>query len=178
MSVPSGLLALLDEGPRYGYQLRTDFEQRTGGAWPLNVGQVYTTLGRLERDGLVEQADKDQVAGPERVSYALTAAGRVALDEWLSTVEMPAPYVVSTLFNKVVVALLAADADRARQYLTEQRAAHMRRLRELTAAKTAPGAGVGDTVAADFAIAHLDADLRWLQTTLHRVADLYREVHA
>jgi DNA-binding PadR family transcriptional regulator len=178
MSTPHVLLGLLASGPRHGYDLKRAHDERMPRAKPLAFGQVYATLGRLERDGLVEQADKDQVAGPERVSYALTAAGRVALDEWLSTVEMPAPYVVSTLFNKVVVALLAADADRARQYLTEQRAAHMRRLRELTAAKTAPGAGVGDTVAADFAIAHLDADLRWLQTTLHRVADLYREVHA
>jgi hypothetical protein len=85
--------------------------------------------------------------------------------------------VTSALFSKVVVSLLAADAERARGYLMAQRAAHTARLRELTAAKSAPDASVGDVVAADFAIAHLDADLRWLQTTLLRVADLDREVH-
>jgi hypothetical protein len=92
-------------------------------------------------------------------------------------VEAPAPYVTSTLFSKVIVSLLAADVDRARDYLVAQRAAHTRRLRELTTVKTTPGAAVGDVVAADYAIAHLDADLRWLQTTMQRVADLHREVH-
>ncbi|MDH4147522.1 MAG: PadR family transcriptional regulator, partial [Acidimicrobiia bacterium] len=53
MSIRHGLLALLSEGPKYGAQLRTEFEERTGATWPLNVGQVYTTLSRLERDGLV-----------------------------------------------------------------------------------------------------------------------------
>jgi DNA-binding PadR family transcriptional regulator len=178
MSTPHVLLGLLASGPRHGYELKRAHDECMPRAKPLAFGQVYATLGRLQRDGLVEQAEKDQAGGPERVAYALTPAGRVALDEWLSTVETPTPYVVSTLFNKVVVALLAADADRARAYLAEQRAAHMARLRELTAAKSAPGASVGDVVAADFAIAHLDADLRWLQTTLHRIADLYREVHA
>jgi hypothetical protein len=86
--------------------------------------------------------------------------------------------VSSELFSKVIVSLLAADADRARTYLVAQRAAHTARLRELTAAKADPAASVGDVVAADFAIAHLDADLVWLQTTLHRVADLHQEVHA
>lgn len=178
MSTPHVLLGLLAGGPKHGYELKRAHDERMPRAKPLAFGQVYATLGRLERDGMVEQAEKDQDGGPERIAYAVTARGRVALDEWLSTVETPAPYVVSTLFNKVVVALLASDADRARTYLAEQRAAHMARLRELTAAKTAPDASVGDVVAADFAISHLDADLRWLQATLLRVADLYREVHA
>jgi DNA-binding PadR family transcriptional regulator len=178
MSTPHVLLGLLASGPRHGYELKRAHDERMPRAKPLAFGQVYATLGRLERDGLVEQAEKDQDGGPERVAYALTAGGRAALDEWLDAVEVPAPYVTSALFNKVVVALLAADAGRARTYLADQRAAHMARLRELTAAKSAPGASVGDVVAADFAIAHLDADLRWLQATLLRVADLYREVHA
>jgi DNA-binding PadR family transcriptional regulator len=116
--------------------------------------------------------------GPDRVSYALTEAGRSQLDDWLTTVETPAPYVVSTLFTKVVVSILAADEGRAREYLIAQRAAHVARMRELTALKTAPGTGLAEIVAADYAIAHLDADLKWLDTTLHRVAELYSEVHA
>ena len=65
MSVKHGLLALLCEGPRYGYELKAAFETRTGEAWPLNVGQVYTTLARLERDGQV--ADAPEVHGREEM---------------------------------------------------------------------------------------------------------------
>ena len=95
---------------------------------------------------------------------------------WLDEIETPAPYVTSTLFSKVMVALLTADVERARRYLTAQRAAHMQRMRELTAVKTRPGVSLGDVVAADYAIGHLHADLRWLQTTLTRVAELQKEV--
>ena len=84
MSVRHALLALLSEGPKYGLQLRGEFEARTGEVWPLNVGQVYTTLQRLERDGLVaalDDADGNQ-PGPQK-AYRLTAAGTTELGEWL-----------------------------------------------------------------------------------------------
>ena len=178
MSTSHVLLGLLAGGPRHGYDLKRAHDERMPRAKPLAFGQVYATLGRLERDGYVEQTAQDRDGGPDRTSYALTDTGRAHLDEWLATVEPPAPYVTSALFSKVVVSLLYADAGRARSYLIGQRAAHIARLRELTADKTAPSASVGDIVAADFAIAHLDADLRWLQTTLLRVADLHQEVNA
>jgi DNA-binding PadR family transcriptional regulator len=177
MSTPHVLLGLLAAGPRHGYDLKRAHDERLPRAKPIAFGQVYATLGRLERNGYVTQAGSDRDGGPDRTSYALTEAGRAQLDAWLSEVERPAPYVTGTLFSKVVVALLVADADRARAYLVAQRAAHTERMRELTAVKTTPGAGLGDVVAADYAIAHLDADLRWLATTLQRVADLHREVH-
>jgi len=82
MSIRHGLLALLDQGPRYGYQLRTEFEARTGATWPLNVGQVYTTLSRLERDGLVESAGEDAEG---HQFYAATEAGRAELRAWFGT---------------------------------------------------------------------------------------------
>jgi DNA-binding PadR family transcriptional regulator len=176
MSTPHVLLGLLAAGPRHGYDLKKAFDERLPQAKPLAFGQVYATLGRLERDGLVEQSGHDRDGGPDRTSYALTAAGRAQLDEWLTTIEPPAPYVTSTLFRKVVVSLLTTDVERSRQYLTAQRAAHIQRMRELTAVKIAPGVTTGDVIAADFAIAHIDADLRWLQTTLQRVSDLHREV--
>ncbi|WP_328464295.1 PadR family transcriptional regulator [Actinoplanes sp. NBC_00393] len=178
MSTAHVLLGLLAAGPRHGYDLKRAHDERLPQAKPLAYGQVYSTLGRLERDGFVEQSGQDQEGGPERTSYVLTEAGRTRLDDWLTEVEPPAPHVTSALFSRVVVALLAADADRARAYLTSQRAAHMTRLRELTSIKTTPGATVGDVIAADYAIGHLDADLRWLQTTLARVADLQKEVTA
>ncbi len=176
MSTAHVLLGLLAGGPRHGYDLKRAHDDRLPQAKPLGYGQVYATLGRLERDGLVARSGQDQEAGPERTSYELTDLGRERLSAWLTEVEPPAPYVSSVLFNKVVVALLAAGAERATDYLTAQRIAHMTRMRELTAVKTRPGASVGDVVAADYAIGHLDADLRWLQTTLARVAELQKEV--
>jgi len=178
MSTPEVLLGLLASGPRHGYDLKRAHDERLPQAKPLAFGQVYATLGRLERDGYVEQSGQDRDGGPDRTSYALTDAGRERLRTWLDSVEQPAPYVSSTLFAKVVVALIATDQDHATRYLVAQRTAHTARMRELTAIKTRPGASVGDVVAADYAISHLDADLRWLQTTLLRVADLHREVHA
>ena len=82
VSVRSGLLALLAEGDKYGAQLRTEFEGRTGGTWPLNVGQVYTTLQRLERDGLVETDDGESERSRKR--YRITPTGSQALADWLA----------------------------------------------------------------------------------------------
>ena len=82
MTVRLGLLALLDEQPMYGYQLRAEFESRTGGTWPLNIGQVYTTLARLDRDGLVTAEGDD---GEGHQVYALTDAGRAEIEQWFAT---------------------------------------------------------------------------------------------
>ncbi|MEU2258941.1 PadR family transcriptional regulator [Streptomyces sp. NPDC019645] len=79
MSIRHGLLALLEHGPRYGSQLRTEFESRTGATWPLNVGQVYTTLNRLERDGMVVQDGEDEAG---HTLYAITDTGRDELRAW------------------------------------------------------------------------------------------------
>ena len=83
MSIRHALLALLSEGPKYGLQLRDEFEQRTGEVWPLNVGQVYTTLQRLERDGLIESDGEDD-AGPQK-SFRITTDGNTELETWLRT---------------------------------------------------------------------------------------------
>ncbi|WP_213451451.1 PadR family transcriptional regulator [Rhizomonospora bruguierae] len=169
MSTSHVLLGLLASGPRHGYDLKRAHDERLPRARPLAFGQVYTTLGRLERDGLVRAAAQERAGGPDRTAYEITQPGRAELVAWLGAVEPPAPYVTSTLLAKVVVALMVADRAHAREYLIAQRAAHTARLRELTARKTDPGAALGAVIAADFAIAHLDADLRWLQTTLDRV---------
>ena len=79
MSIRHSLLALLQDKPRYGYQLRVEFEDRTGSAWPLNIGQVYTTLDRLERDGLVRNDGGD---GEGHVVYSITDAGRSEVTGW------------------------------------------------------------------------------------------------
>jgi DNA-binding PadR family transcriptional regulator len=176
MSTPHVLLGLLAAGARHGYDLKRAYDARLPHAKPLAFGQVYATLGRLERDGLVHAIGHDQAGGPERTSYELTEKGRDALGEWLGEIEPPMPHVTTALLEKVLVALLAADEGVARDYLVRQRQAHAGRIRELTALKLDAGASTGDVVAADYAIAHLDADLRWLDTTLQRVAALNREV--
>ncbi|MCM0676966.1 PadR family transcriptional regulator [Micromonospora phytophila] len=178
MSTPHVLLGLLAGGTKHGYELKRAHDERLPRARPLAFGQVYATLGRLQRDGLVTAAGQEREGGPDRTAYALTGAGHAALDRWLAEVEPPMPYVASTLFAKVLVALMVADVDRARSYLIAQRHAHTDRLRELTGIKTSATASLDDVVAVDFAIAHLDADLRWLHTTLERVADWHREVHS
>ncbi|MBE1486846.1 helix-turn-helix transcriptional regulator [Plantactinospora soyae] len=175
MSASFVLLGLLSSGPKHGYELKRAYDRSLPNAKPLAFGQVYATIGRLERDGLVERAGQDRDGGPDRVAYALTDLGRQSLDEWLGAVEPPAPYVSSVLLAKVVVALLTADSDRAGTYLADQRAAHTARLRELTRSKHESTANIGDVITADFAIAHLDADLRWLRTTLERVGEMHQE---
>ncbi|WP_432841839.1 PadR family transcriptional regulator [Dactylosporangium sp. CA-092794] len=170
MSASYVLLGLLGSGPKHGYDLKHAHDRTLPRAKPLGFGQVYATLGRLERDGLVTQAGQDRAGGPDRTTFAITEAGRAELERWVGTVEPPAPHVSGTLLTKVMVALMWPDAGRALSYLAAQRKAHADRLRELTAVKTDPGASLGEVIAADYAIAHLDADLDWLRTTLARVA--------
>jgi DNA-binding PadR family transcriptional regulator len=178
MSTAHVLLGLLAGGAKHGYDLKRAHDARMPQAKPLAFGQVYATLARLQRDGLVEASGQDQAGGPERTSFSLTEAGRAALAGWLAEVEPPMPHVTNALFAKVLVALLAADEATARDYLTRQRSAHTGRIRELTKLKLRPEGPVGDVIAADYAIAHVDADLRWLETTLGRVTELNREVHS
>src|SRR2546430_14549242 len=113
MSVRHALLALLTEGPKYGLQLRDEFEARTGEVWPLNVGQVYTTLQRLERDALVEsEGDGSVDVGPQKY-FRITPDGRADLDSWLHTPSDPTPP-RDELGIKVVVALRFPGVDTAR----------------------------------------------------------------
>jgi DNA-binding PadR family transcriptional regulator len=178
MSTAHVLLGLLAHGSRHGYDLKREHDARLPRARPLAFGQVYATLGRLARDELIAEAGQDQDGGPERTSFALTERGRAELTEWLDRPEEPSPYVQSTLFAKVVVALLVHDdAAAARRYLSTQRAVHLARMRELTTSKSDRRTAVADVVAADYAISHLDADLRWMNTTLDRVESLREEVH-
>jgi DNA-binding PadR family transcriptional regulator len=107
MSVRHALLALLSEGPKYGLQLRQEFEQRTGEVWPLNVGQVYTTLQRLERDGFVESDGSD---GPQNV-FSITPDGAAELGVWLRTPPEVVPPPRDELVIKVMVATRVPGVD-------------------------------------------------------------------
>ena len=109
MSVRHALLALLSAEPKFGLQLREEFESRTGEVWPLNVGQVYTTLQRLERDGLIESDGSDD-NGPQK-RFRITADGTQALDDWLRTPPEAVPPPRDELVIKVLVALTVPDVD-------------------------------------------------------------------
>ena len=132
MSVRSGLMALLSEGEKYGAQLRTEFEARTGGTWPLNVGQVYTTLDRLVRDGLVAQASEPDAEG--RIAYRLTSTGRQVLDAWWTTPVDRTNTPRDELTIKLALAVTAPGVDVPR-VVQAQRTATLQHLRDLTRLK-------------------------------------------
>ena len=169
MPVREGLLALLADGPRNGHQLKVDFEAATGGVWPLNVGQVYTTLDRLARDGLVSRAETNgEEAGGKR--YELTAAGRETLAAWWQLVPADEPPPRDELMLKVLFAS-ALDTEHALGVLTEQRTALLSLLQSHRREQRASGSG--DEVAAmvrDALVVRAEADLRWLDLCEARLA--------
>jgi len=137
MSIRHSLLALLEEGPRYGYQLRSEFEARTGATWPLNVGQVYTTLGRLERDGMVEPVREAGVGadGDRQVFYRATDEGRAEVARWFERpVERSTPQ-RDELAIKLALAVTVPGVDVAR-VIQAQRTATLRVLQEYTRLKS------------------------------------------
>jgi DNA-binding PadR family transcriptional regulator len=171
MSVRHALLALLAEGPKYGHQLRLEFEDRTGEVWPLNVGQVYTTLQRLERDGLVTAADDDHDGGPQRV-FHLTDAGSGELDRWLRTPPDPSAPPRDELVIKVLVALHLPEVDVAALVQV-----HRRQLVELMQQYTrlkedASDDEIGLLLVTDAELFRLDSLIRWLDTVDARVKRL------
>jgi DNA-binding PadR family transcriptional regulator len=169
VSVRHGLLALLAEGPSYGYQLRTRLEARTGGTWPLNIGQVYTTLSRLERDGLVAAAGQD--SGPGQSTYRITDAGRATVTDWYaSPVERSAP-ARDELAIKLALAVGSPTAD-VRRVVQVQRSATVRALRELTRLKAQADAeaDLAWTLVLDALVFQAEAEIRWLDHCEARVA--------
>ena len=171
MSVRHALLALLSEGPKYGLQLREEFEARTGEVWPLNVGQVYTTLQRLERDGLVESDDDAVQDGPQRV-FRITAEGEQELAGWLRTPpDLSAPP-RDELVMKVLVAMRVPGTDVHdviqvhRRYLVEL-------MQQWTRIKEAEVSGsesdLALALAVDAELFRLDSVIRWLDAADGRI---------
>lgn len=157
----------------HGYELHRRYESLLGFRRPLKSGQIYSTLNRMERDGLVAVVGVEQRGGPARTSFQVTRRGSDGLDQWFNQPEGFQQYLQPDLYAKVVLAILTArDAVRV---LDVQRAAHRALMREMTAVKADPGSRVMDVVAADLAILHLDADLRWIDSTETRLARLRTE---
>lgn len=174
MAIGHTLLALLESRPRHGYELKRAYDQRFGHDRPLPYGQVYATLSRLLRDGLVEVEGVEPGAGPERKRYAITPAGVTDVERWLATPERPEPYLQSAMYAKVVLALLTGRG--AAEVLDTQRSAHLVLMRELTGRKQ--GGDLADQLICDHALFHLEADLRWLELTAARLDELDRQVRS
>jgi DNA-binding PadR family transcriptional regulator len=160
MSVRHALLALLSEGPKYGLQLRHEFEQRTGEVWPLNVGQVYTTLQRLERDGLIE-SEGDDDAGTQK-SFRLTPAGGVELAAWLRTPPDLSSPPRDELVIKVLVASRVPGVD-VHDVIQTHRRHIVELMQEWTRVKRdAPADEVNLALVVDAEQFRLDSVIRWL----------------
>jgi DNA-binding PadR family transcriptional regulator len=168
MSVPLTLLGLLDRGPSHGYDLKRDYDSYFGRSKPLPFGQVYATLARLTRDGKVVPREPEQGDGPDRRRYVITNAGKSDLDIWLNEPVEPEPQRQTVVFGKVVLALMLGRP--AQHFLDTQRAAHLRRIRELTELKRT--GSVVDALLADHGLFHLEADLRWIDITEARLGSL------
>lgn len=166
------LLGLVDQSPAHGYRLKQSYDRHFPRGRPLHIGQVYSTLGRLERDGLVRLEGVEQDAGPDRKLYGITGQGHEETSAWLFTPEPPAPHLQPVLYAKVVVSLLTSRDPVP--FLDAQRALHLDRMRELTAMKRS--GGLGDKLLADHALFHLEADLRWIELASDRIAALAAEV--
>lgn len=168
MSVRQSLLAILDQGPCYGYQLRHEFDRRTGSTWPLNVGQIYNTLERLERDGLVSRGDADEHG---HVYWSITDAGSAEVASWLSSPVQRGQATRDELAIKLAVATTLPGVDVA-GVIRAQQAESRQRLEALNAAAF-DGSGSSE-LAWSLVVASMtfaaEAELRWLDHVEERLA--------
>jgi DNA-binding PadR family transcriptional regulator len=160
MSVRHALLALLSEGPKYGLQLRHEFEQRTGEVWPLNVGQVYTTLQRLERDGFIESDDDAEEVGPQK-SFRLTSDGAAELNTWLRTPSDLSAPPRDELVIKVLVAIEVPEVDVA-EVIQAHRRHVIEQMQEWTRIKLDADGDLSLSLVLDAELFRLDSVIRWL----------------
>jgi DNA-binding PadR family transcriptional regulator len=172
VTIKHALLALLSDQPKYGLQLRQEFEEKTGEIWPLNVGQVYTTLQRLERDGLVSSdgADRD---GRENV-FRLTEEGRSELLEWLNTPEAATAPPRDELTIKVLIALSVPGVD-VRDIVQRHRRHLIEAMQQFTRLKEdASDDDVALSLVVDAELFRLEAKVRWLDAAEVRVSRVAR----
>ena len=174
MSIKQSLLALLEQRPMYGYQLRAEFESRTGATWPLNVGQVYTTLSRLERDGLVAPAGTD---GDGHAVYRITDAGRTEVADWFRTPVSRSSPPRDELAIKLAMAVTVPGVD-VRAVVQGQRTATLRALQDYTRLKadarptgrTGSGGDLAWLLVLDSLVFAAEAEVRWLDHCESRLA--------
>jgi DNA-binding PadR family transcriptional regulator len=161
MSLKFGILGLLADGPLHGYEVKTQFEELLGGTWEVNIGQVYTTLQRLERDGLVEPAGERGDRGKH--PYALTEQGRVALHDWLEQADAEPQQLREEIYVKLLLIGRLANGN-LEALLVRQRRIYLQQLRDLAdLEQRSAQEGRDDLVLlVKGAILHAEADLAWL----------------
>jgi DNA-binding PadR family transcriptional regulator len=167
MSIRYGLLALLERGPSHGYQLRNDFDAATGATWPLNVGQVYSTLDRLERDGLVVQDGEPDAEG--RIAYRLTDQGHAELRGWFASPVSSKAAPRDELAIKLALAVTTPGID-VLTVVQTQRTATMTSLQELTRLKGRSDEELAWSLVLDSLVFRAEAEIRWLDHCEARVA--------
>ena len=175
MSVRSSLLAILSEGPAYGYQLRGEFDLRTGGTWPLNVGQVYSTLERLERDGLVDRSGSDEEG---RVRYTLTDAGAAEVRSWLSTpVQRQATRDELAMKLAIAATLPGVAIADIIQIQRSSTLAHLQALTRTKAAAATPSSAseLAWTLVVESMLFQGEAEVRWLDYSEAAIAKATRQ---
>ncbi|HEY3139594.1 MAG TPA: PadR family transcriptional regulator [Acidimicrobiales bacterium] len=155
------LLGLLAAEPRYGYELKAVFERFLGGTWPLNIGQIYATLSKLEREGLVESQVVPQELVPDRKVYAVTPAGRAELDRWAGEPDDGPVRLRDEFFLKIAVRSLT-DGREAVELIRRQRDAHLAAMAEMQLASQDPDLHPATALLLEGALLRLEADLRWL----------------
>lgn len=175
MSVGKSLLAILDEAPTYGLRLKHEFEARTGGVWPLNVGQVYTTLGRLQRDGLVEVRNEEEAEGQK--FYEITERGRALLGEWFEEASGGGAPSREELVLKLVMVARRPNVDGLRVIQGERRQA-VELLQDYTRLKRdAPtDADLGWLFLLDSLIFQAEARVRWLDACEVRLQSVSQKI--
>jgi DNA-binding PadR family transcriptional regulator len=161
MSLKFGLLGLLAQEPLHGYEVKQRFEEMLGGTWEVNIGQVYTTLQRLERDGLIEPAGERGERGKH--AYRLTAAGHLVLDDWLEHPETEPQLLREETYVKLLLTNRLANGNLG-TLLTRQRRVYLQRLRDLAVLEERAGReGRRDlALLVRGAILHTEADLAWV----------------
>lgn len=171
MSVRQSLLAILDQGPCYGYQLRHEFDRRTGSTWPLNVGQIYNTLERLERDGLVQRGEADEQG---HVYWRITSAGSAEAARWLSSPVERTPGTREELVIKLAVAATLPGVDAAEVIRTQHEASlHRLEALRLAAAVTDDGDSpeqLAWSLIGEAMVFAAEAEVRWLEHAARRLA--------
>jgi DNA-binding PadR family transcriptional regulator len=173
MSVRHALLALLSEDATFGYRLQQEFEARTGELWPLNAGQVYTTLQRLERDGLVT-SDGEDYGGPQK-DYRITLSGKRELDSWLYSPPVSVSPPRDELVIKVLVAVGLPDVDVGR-VIQGHRRQLLQEMQNYTRIKAqAPVDDYGLALVVDAELFRLEGVVRWLDTADARLAHATRD---
>ena len=155
------ILGLLAQEPRHGYDIKNAFETMLGGTWPLNIGQVYTTLSRLERDGYVESQVVPQELLPDRKVYTLTQAGKEELQSWVSEPTQGAIRLKDEFFIKLLVLQLFQSSDPI-DLIRKQRQVYMQTLAQLTKLLNDTNLDPSTALLIEGAILHVEADMQWL----------------